>query len=111
MSKTKPDDNKEKALFDAGVKEYSAAGRYYYDIGYKPPETHVLAAFRITPQEGVSFEEAAAAVAAAEQQLLLGVQLQKTVTKFSASSAMPWSSTTRPARTSRRAATRSGGGT
>jgi len=61
-----PENNngKEKALFDAGVKEYSAAGRYYYDIGYKPTETQVLAAFRITPQEGVSFEEAAAAVAA-----------------------------------------------
>ena len=51
MSKTKPDDNKEKALFDAGVKEYSAEGRFYYDIGYKPSETHVLAAFRLTPQE------------------------------------------------------------
>src|SRR3989304_7038316 len=64
MSKTKPDENKEKALFDAGVKEYSAEGRFYYDIGYKPSETHVLAAFRLPPQEGVSFEEAAAAVAA-----------------------------------------------
>ncbi len=52
------DNGKEKALFDAGVKEYSAAGRYYYDIGYKPTETQVLTAFRITPQE------AAAAVAA-----------------------------------------------
>jgi ribulose-bisphosphate carboxylase large chain len=58
------DNGKEKALFDAGVKEYSAADRYYYDIGYKPADTQVLAAFRITPQEGVPFEEAAAAVAA-----------------------------------------------
>ena len=64
MSKKKTDDNLDNALFDAGVKDYSAAGRYYYDIGYKPTETQVLAAFRITPQEGVSFEEAAAAVAA-----------------------------------------------
>ncbi len=53
-----------KALFDAGVKEYSAAGRYYYDPDYVPKETDVLAAFRITPQEGVPWEEAAAAVAA-----------------------------------------------
>lgn len=58
-----PNDNG-KALFDAGVKEYSAAGRYYYDIGFKPTETQVLAAFRISPQDGVSFEEAAAAVTA-----------------------------------------------
>ncbi len=64
MSKKSSDDKDEKALFDAGVKDYSAAGRYYSDIGYKPTETQVLAAFRITPQEGVSFEEAAAAVAA-----------------------------------------------
>ena len=54
-SKAPTDNVNEKALFDAGVKEYSAAGRYYYDIGYKPTETQVLAAFRITPQEGVSF--------------------------------------------------------
>ena len=60
-----PDSNDNgKALFEAGVKEYSAAGRYYFDIGYKPTDTQVLTAFRITPQEGVSFEEAAAAVAA-----------------------------------------------
>jgi ribulose-bisphosphate carboxylase large chain len=54
----------EGALFDAGVKEYSAEGRYYYDIGFQPSENHVLAAYRITPQEGVSAAEAAAAVAA-----------------------------------------------
>ena len=63
-SKEKTETQNKTALFDAGVKEYSAAGRYYYDIGFKPSNTHVLAAFRITPQEGVSFEEAAAAVAA-----------------------------------------------
>lgn len=54
----------DKPLYDAGVKEYSAAGRYYFDPGFKPSDTHVLAAFRITPQDGVSFAEAAAAVAA-----------------------------------------------
>ncbi|MCX7853962.1 MAG: hypothetical protein N2383_14440, partial [Caldilineales bacterium] len=56
--------NPENALFAAGVREYSAEGRYYWDIGFQPSENHVLAAFRITPQEGVSFAEAAAAVAA-----------------------------------------------
>ncbi len=50
--------------FDAGVREYSEAGRYYYDPGYTPKETEVLAAFRVTPQEGVPWQEAAAAVAA-----------------------------------------------
>ncbi|RMG64267.1 MAG: ribulose-bisphosphate carboxylase large subunit [Calditrichaeota bacterium] len=51
-------------FFKAGVEEYSAAGRYYYDPGYTPRDTEVLAAFRITPQPGVPREEAAAAVAA-----------------------------------------------
>lgn len=51
-------------MYDAGVKEYSAAGRLYYDPGFVPDDTHVLAAYRITPQAGVSFQEAAAAVAA-----------------------------------------------
>ncbi len=50
--------------FDAGVREYSEAGRYYYDPDYTPKETEVLAAFRVTPQEGVPWQEAAAAVAA-----------------------------------------------
>jgi ribulose-bisphosphate carboxylase large chain len=54
----------DKSLFNAGVKEYSAEGRHYWSPGYKPTDTQVLAAFRVTPQEGVSFEEAAAAVAA-----------------------------------------------
>ncbi|WP_324717237.1 ribulose-bisphosphate carboxylase large subunit [Carboxydochorda subterranea] len=51
-------------LFDAGVKDYSDATRYYYDPDYVPAETDVLCAFRVTPQPGVSFEEAAASVAA-----------------------------------------------
>ena len=37
MSKAKSD-NKDQALFDAGVKKYSTPGRFYYDIGYKPSE-------------------------------------------------------------------------
>ncbi len=53
-----------KQLFDAGVKDYSAAGRHYYSPGYEPSERELLAAFRVTPQDGVPFEEAAAAVAA-----------------------------------------------
>ncbi|HFQ94895.1 MAG TPA: form I ribulose bisphosphate carboxylase large subunit, partial [Anaerolineae bacterium] len=52
-----------KAMFDAGVKEYSKT-HHYYDIGYEPGPEQVLAAFRITPQEGVPWEEAAASVAA-----------------------------------------------
>jgi len=35
----------------------------YYDPGYEPTETDILAAFRFTPQPGVSPEEAGAAVA------------------------------------------------
>ncbi len=50
--------------FDAGVKEYSEEGRHYYSPGYQPGDDEVLAAFRITPQPGVSWQEAAAAVAA-----------------------------------------------
>ncbi|HZD70843.1 MAG TPA: ribulose-bisphosphate carboxylase large subunit [Actinomycetes bacterium] len=49
-------------LFDAGVKEYRAAG--YWRPDYAPRDTDVLAAFRVTPQEEVPPEEAAAAVAA-----------------------------------------------
>src|SRR5437764_5586281 len=49
------------ALFDAGVKEYRAS---YWRPDYRPRETDVLTAFRVTPQPGVPIEEAAAAVAA-----------------------------------------------
>jgi ribulose-bisphosphate carboxylase large chain len=49
------------AMFEAGVKEYRL---HYFDEGYEPSETDVLAAFRVTPQPEVSWEEAAAAVAA-----------------------------------------------
>jgi len=50
------------SLFDAGVKEYRAAG--YWRPDYAPRDTDVLAAFRVTPQEAVPPEEAVAAVAA-----------------------------------------------
>jgi ribulose-bisphosphate carboxylase large chain len=47
--------------YRAGVLKYAQMG--YWDSGYKPKETDVLAMFRITPQEGVDPNEAAAAVA------------------------------------------------
>ena len=49
------------AEFQAGVKEYRTT---YWDPGYRPADTDILAAFRVTPQPGVPMEEAAAAVAA-----------------------------------------------
>ena len=48
-------------LFDAGVKEYRES---YWRPEYQPGDTDILTAFRVTPQEGVPIEEAAAAVAA-----------------------------------------------
>src|SRR4249919_4263935 len=45
----------------AGVTPYAEMG--YWDADYVPKDTDVLAAFRITPQEGVDAIEAAAAVA------------------------------------------------
>jgi len=45
----------------AGVTPYAEMG--YWDADYEPRGTDVLAAFRITPQEGVDAIEAAAAVA------------------------------------------------
>jgi ribulose-bisphosphate carboxylase large chain len=45
----------------AGVIPYATMG--YYEPDYEPPDTDILAAFRITPQKGVDFEEAGAAVA------------------------------------------------
>jgi ribulose-bisphosphate carboxylase large chain len=47
--------------YRAGVLKYAQMG--YWDSGYKPKETDVLALFRITPQDGVDPNEAAAAVA------------------------------------------------
>src|SRR5262245_30718753 len=45
----------------AGVTPYAEMG--YWDADYEPKDTDVLAAFRITPQDGVDAVEAAAAVA------------------------------------------------
>ncbi|HSF48695.1 MAG TPA: form I ribulose bisphosphate carboxylase large subunit [Burkholderiales bacterium] len=47
--------------YKAGVIPYKTMG--YWDADYAPKETDVIALFRITPQEGVDPEEAAAAVA------------------------------------------------
>jgi ribulose-bisphosphate carboxylase large chain len=47
--------------YKAGVLKYAQMG--YWDGDYEPRETDVLAVFRVTPQEGVDWTEAAAAVA------------------------------------------------
>jgi ribulose-bisphosphate carboxylase large chain len=52
---------KGKERYKAGVLKYAQMG--YWDSGYVPKDTDVLAVFRITPQEGVDPIEAAAAVA------------------------------------------------
>ena len=49
------------ARYRAGVLKYAQMG--YWDSGYLPRDTDILALFRITPQEGVDPIEAAAAVA------------------------------------------------
>jgi ribulose-bisphosphate carboxylase large chain len=49
------------ARYKAGVLKYAQMG--YWEPDYVPSDTDVLALFRITPQEGVAPEEAAAAVA------------------------------------------------
>ena len=45
----------------SGVIPYKQMG--YWDADYEPKDTDILCAFRITPQDGVDHEEAAAAVA------------------------------------------------
>ncbi|MDP9260050.1 MAG: form I ribulose bisphosphate carboxylase large subunit [Actinomycetota bacterium] len=50
-----------KDRWTAGVTPYAEMG--YWDAAYEPKDTDILAAFRITPQEGVDPIEAAAAVA------------------------------------------------
>ncbi len=47
--------------YKAGVLRYAQMG--YWNPDYEPADTDILALFRITPQEGVDPEEAAAAVA------------------------------------------------
>jgi ribulose-bisphosphate carboxylase large chain len=50
-----------KTRFSAGVMKYAKMG--YWDGDYEPKDTDVRAVFRVTPQEGVDWMEAAAAVA------------------------------------------------
>lgn len=50
-----------KKRYSAGVLKYAQMG--YWQPDYEPRDTDMLALFRITPQEGVDPEEAAAAVA------------------------------------------------
>jgi ribulose-bisphosphate carboxylase large chain len=50
-----------KERYRAGVLKYVQMG--YWQPDYQPKDTDVLALFRVTPQEGVDAEEAAAAVA------------------------------------------------
>jgi len=50
-----------KGRYDAGVMKYKEMG--YFDLDYEPKDTDILAVFRITPQDGVDADEAAAAVA------------------------------------------------
>lgn len=50
-----------KQRYQSGVIPYTKMG--YWEPDYEPKETDVIALFRITPQEGVEPEEAAAAVA------------------------------------------------
>ena len=52
---------KGKDRYKSGVIPYKKMG--YWDSDYVPKDTDVIALFRITPQEGVDHEEAAAAVA------------------------------------------------
>jgi ribulose-bisphosphate carboxylase large chain len=47
--------------YKAGVMQYKEMG--YFDLEYEPKDTDILCCFRITPQDGVDPEEAAAAVA------------------------------------------------
>jgi ribulose-bisphosphate carboxylase large chain len=56
-----PTTPKRTGRYDAGVMNYKDMG--YFDLDYQPKDTDILACFRITPQDGVDADEAAAAVA------------------------------------------------
>ena len=56
-----PKEIRGKERYKAGVLKYAQMG--YWDSGYVPKDTDLIALFRITPQEGVDPIEAAAAVA------------------------------------------------
>ncbi len=55
------DQRQTRGRYDAGVLKYREMG--YWQPDYVPKDTDVISLFRITPQEGVEPEEAAAAVA------------------------------------------------
>src|SRR5437660_7274938 len=50
-----------KDRYRSGVMEYRRMG--YWETNYEPKDTDIIALFRVTPQDGVDPEEAAAAVA------------------------------------------------
>ena len=56
-----PKELRGKERYKAGVLKYAQMG--YWDGGYEPKDTDIIALFRITPQDGVDPIEAAAAVA------------------------------------------------
>src|SRR5215467_2785183 len=62
-ARAKPQENqpKPRGRYDAGVLKYKEMG--YWQPDYQPKDTDVIALFRITPQDGVEPDEAAAAVA------------------------------------------------
>ncbi len=61
MDTVPPTTRKRTGRYDAGVMAYKEMG--YFDLDYTPKDTDILCCFRITPQDGVDPEEAAAAVA------------------------------------------------
>jgi ribulose-bisphosphate carboxylase large chain len=61
MDTVPPTTKKRTGRYDAGVMAYKDMG--YFDLDYTPKDTDILCCFRITPQDGVDPEEAAAAVA------------------------------------------------
>src|SRR5918911_4455488 len=60
-AKPQEDQPKPRGRYDAGVLKYKEMG--YWQPDYQPKDTDVIALFRITPQDGVEPDEAAAAVA------------------------------------------------
>ncbi|MBC5804615.1 MAG: ribulose-bisphosphate carboxylase large subunit [Candidatus Eremiobacter antarcticus] len=61
MATTETKATEERSRWAAGVIPYKEMG--YWQPDYEPKETDILCAFRITPQDGVEPDEAAAAVA------------------------------------------------
>jgi ribulose-bisphosphate carboxylase large chain len=61
MAQTQEAGSKERPRWVAGVIPYKEMG--YYRPDYTPKDTDIIAAFRLTPQDGVDPDEAAAAIA------------------------------------------------